>query len=59
MDDGSDGVTYPEDKTDCVENNGAETADNGKTDHESESDDGSSGGTASAENPDCTAENRA
>lgn len=59
VDDGSDGVTYPEDKTDCVENNGAETADNGKTDHESESDDGSSGGTASAEDPDCTAENRA
>ena len=59
VDDGSDGVTYPEDKTDCVENNGAETADNGKTDHESESDDGSSGGTASADDPDCAAENRA
>lgn len=58
VDDGSDGVTYPGDKTNGVEKNGAETADDGKTDHESESDDGSSGGTASADDPDCTAEDR-
>lgn len=58
VDDGSDGVNYPGDKTDGVENSGAETADNGKTDHESESDNGSSGGTDAAEDPDSAAEDR-